>query len=80
MILTGLLLLLLTKIILPEKLYSVERRSGMLSGAMKALQTLGFSETEVLRLYHYPSCHRVPGKVCRYLDYGGIEKRLVELH
>lgn len=52
----------------------------MLAGAMKALQTPGLPKTEVLRLrdlIRAASVYQV--KFAEYLDYRGIEKRLVEL-
>lgn len=69
-----------SEIILPKDLYSVEEALGMLAGAMKALQTPGLPKTEVLRLrglIQAASVYQV--KFAEYLDYRGIEKRLVEL-
>jgi len=69
-----------SEIVVPEELYSVEEALGMLAGAMKALQTPGLSKTEVMRLrslIQAASVYQV--KFAEYLDYRGIEKKLVEL-
>lgn len=69
-----------SEIIVPKKLYSVEEALGMLAGAMKALQTSGLSKTEVMRLrslIQAASVYQV--KFAEYLDYRGLEKRLIEL-
>jgi hypothetical protein len=69
-----------SEIILPKDLYSVEEALGMLAGAMKALQTPSLPKTEVLRLrclIQAASVYQV--KFAEYLDYRGIENRLVEL-
>jgi hypothetical protein len=66
--------------IVPKELYNVEEALGVLAGAMKALQTPGLAKTEVLRLrslIQAASVYQV--KYAEYVDYRGIEKRLVEL-
>ena len=69
-----------SELILPEDLPSVEEALVMLAGAMNALRTPGLSKTEVTRLrslIQAASVYQV--KFAEYVDYRGIEKRLVEL-
>jgi hypothetical protein len=69
-----------SEIIMPKELYSVEEALGILAGAMKALQTPGLSKTEVMRLrslIQAASVYQV--KIAEYINYRGIEKKLVEL-
>ena len=69
-----------SEIIVAEELYSVEEALGMFAGAMKALGTPGLAKAEVIRLrslVQAASVYQV--KFAEYLDYRGIEKKLVEL-
>ena len=69
-----------SELVLPEELYTVEEALGLLAGAMKVLQTPGLSKTEVMRLrslIQAASVYQV--KFAEYLDYRGIEKKLIEL-
>jgi hypothetical protein len=65
---------------LPEELPSVEEALKTLSAALKALETPGLDQAEVLRLRSIISGVKVYKEIfADYLDYRGLEERLVDL-
>ena len=67
-------------LVLPKELPSVEAVLKTAAAAMKALETPGLSKAEVMRLrslIQAASVYQV--KLAEYLDYRGIEAKLVEL-
>jgi hypothetical protein len=70
-----------SEIDLPVELPSVEESLKVFAGAMKALEAPGLPKTEVLRLRSLIQAASVyQAKIGEYMDYRGIEKRLVELN
>ena len=65
---------------LPEELPSIETALKKLSAALSALETSGLDQSEVLRLRGIIAGVKIYKEIfADYLDYRGIEERLVEL-
>jgi hypothetical protein len=65
---------------LPEELPSVEESLKKLSAALTALETPGLDQSEVLRLRGIIAGVKIYKEIfADYLDYRGLEERLVEL-
>jgi hypothetical protein len=69
-----------TSLVLPKELFSVEEALKKLSAALRNLERDGFDQSEVLRLRTIISMVKSDKKIfADYLDYHGLEDRLVEL-
>ena len=65
---------------LPEELPSIETALKKLSAALSALETSGLDQSEVLRLRGIIAGVKIYKEIfADYLDYRGLEERLVEL-
>ena len=69
-----------SELIMPEELISIEDALKKLVAAMTALETIGISKTEIMRLRSLiqTSC-LYQKRIAEYIDYRGLEKRLIEL-
>ena len=65
---------------MPEELISLEDALKKLVAVMTALETIGLSKTEIMRLRSLiqTSC-LYQKRIAEYIDYRGLEKRLIEL-
>jgi len=69
-----------SELIIPEELPSVEEALKELVAAMNALKTPGLSKTEIMRLRTLVQTSSLyQHRIAEYMDYRGLEKRLVEL-
>jgi hypothetical protein len=69
-----------SKLELPPELPTVEETLKVLAAALKALETPGLDKAEVLRLRGIISgCKIYKEQFADYLDYRGLEDRLIEL-
>ena len=69
-----------SKLELPPELPTVEETLKVLAAALKALETPGLDKVEVLRLRGIISgCKIYKEQFADYLDYRGLEDRLIEL-
>ena len=69
-----------SELIMPEELPSVEEALKELAAAMNALKTPGLSKTEIMRLRTLVQTSSLyQHQIAEYMDYRGLEKRLVEL-
>ena len=69
-----------SELIMPEELPSVEEALKTLAAAMKALETPGLSKTEIMRLRSLIQTSSLYQKrIAEYINYRGLEKRLIEL-
>jgi hypothetical protein len=69
-----------SELIMPEELISIEGALKKLVASMTALETIGLSKTEIMRLRSLIQTSGLYQKrIAEYIDYRGLEKKLIEL-